>query len=198
MLLVAKTHKTLSPKKINRWCIVHSDAIAMTITGLIFFFVLVVIIIAIIQENKNRKAGKSSPRQNKYSNLSKPSPFNKSGEGLDLAAEIKGTNTNYNTPKNNTTSRETTRENRSVISSQMSQPNPSHSHPSAKGNIKIERVYTEESMGKSLSQGCQEHYYERYLSIKEPVVGEQVNQDLARIIVLGEIFNNPSFKKYRR
>ncbi len=53
-------------------------------------------------------------------------------------------------------------------------------------------------MGEHLSEGCKPHYYERYILVRPDAQELGVNQDLARIVVLGEVLNNPAFKKYRR
>ena len=44
-----------------------------------------------------------------------------------------------------------------------------HSHPAQKGNTRVENVYTESSMGENLSEGCEEHYYERFVDMTDNI-----------------------------
>jgi hypothetical protein len=76
--------------------------------------------------------------------------------------------------------------------------NNSHEHTSAMGKVRKERAYVEDSMGEFQSEGCAEHYYDRIIAIPEPPKERKVNMELARMIVMGEVLNNPGFKKHRR
>lgn len=74
----------------------------------------------------------------------------------------------------------------------------SHTHPAAASSLRIEKAVVEDSMGAFQSEGCAEHYYDRFVTIPEKPKDKKINEELAKIIVLGEVLNNPGFKKHRR
>lgn len=75
---------------------------------------------------------------------------------------------------------------------------PSHPHPAATSSLRIEKAAVEDSMGDFQSEGCSEHYYDRFVAIPQKPDDKKLNEELLKIIVLGEVLNNPGFKKYRR
>lgn len=76
--------------------------------------------------------------------------------------------------------------------------NASHKHTAASIPVRAEKAAVEDSMGEFQSEGCAEHYYDRFVAIPEKSEDKKLNEELLRIIVLGEVLNNPGFKKYRR
>lgn len=73
-----------------------------------------------------------------------------------------------------------------------------HSHPASQRNVRVEKAYVESSIDKYLSEGCENHYYDRFVAISEDSNTEKPLTELEKIIVFGEIINNPGHKKYGR
>ncbi|MFW5780736.1 MAG: hypothetical protein ACOCWI_04735 [Bacillota bacterium] len=150
-----------------------------------FFFIIAIIIIgsiisSIMKNNDAKKRNQNANRQTRPI----PSPPQKR-EGIDLAKEIETsplrTASSY---KERVMEKEKTK---------------THIHPSSRGNIKVEKSYVEDSMGEHFSEGCEDHYYDRFVAVSEKLDEDtEVNTDIAKIIVLGEAINTPRFKKYRR
>lgn len=73
-----------------------------------------------------------------------------------------------------------------------------HMHPATERPLRVEKAAVEDSMGEFQSEGCAEHYYDRFVAIPEKPKNQALNEELVKIIVLGEVLNNPGFKKNRR
>ena len=60
---------------------------------------------------------------------------------------------------------------------------------------RVEYVPTMNSIGGKSTEGCQEHYNTRYVKIDEKIEKNLELSQLQRIIVFGEVLNNPKFKR---
>ena len=55
------------------------------------------------------------------------------------------------------------------------------------------------SIGGTSSEGCQEHYDVRFVKLDEKIQEKRELTDLQKVIVYGEVINQPAFKRnYRR
>ena len=67
------------------------------------------------------------------------------------------------------------------------------------GKYRVEKVPVMNSIGGKSSEGCAEHYDVRYVKIDEKVVQRRELTDLQKVIVYGDIINQPACKRnYRR
>lgn len=74
-----------------------------------------------------------------------------------------------------------------------------HTHPSYQTDNKIEKAHVESTAENTFAgQGCQEHYLERVVANEQKDNDVSLNFDnlteLQKIIVLGDILNNPLWK----
>lgn len=60
---------------------------------------------------------------------------------------------------------------------------------------RVEYVPTMNSIGGSSTEGCQDHYNTRYVKIDEKIEKNVELTQLQRIMVFGEVLNNPKFKR---
>lgn len=164
-------------------------------SSFIFFVIAIVIIGSIISSIARNNTSKNKRNHNTQKQAQTPSaPTQRSG-GVDLASEIN--KKPLNRPIMKTSFQEEADKSKTKKQSEYEAKNP---HPSAQRNVRVEKVVIEDSMGEHQTQGCSEHYYDRYVLIEENINKNQsgLNKELAKYIVMGEVLNKPSFKKYRR
>ena len=66
-------------------------------------------------------------------------------------------------------------------------------------NYKVEKVPVMNSIGGKSTEGCSDHYDLRYVKIDAETTETRELSDLQKVIVYGEVINQPAFKKnYRR
>ena len=64
---------------------------------------------------------------------------------------------------------------------------------------RVEKVPVMNSIGGTSSEGCQEHYDVRFVKLDEKIQEKRELTDLQKVIVYGEVINQPAFKRnYRR
>lgn len=162
--------------------------------GNFFYFVIAIIIIgSLISSVAKSNKAKTKNKNENSTQQTRPSAPPKTGGGLDLASEIKGTSSK---PAAKTTFQEEVEKINLQKEKDLKQSR--HTHPSAQRNVKVEKAFIESSMGDHHSEGCEEHYYDRFVLIRDEQKNAGVNKELAKIIVMGEVLNNPGYKKYRR
>lgn len=67
------------------------------------------------------------------------------------------------------------------------------------GSYRVEKVPVMNSIGGKSTEGCAEHYDVRFVKLDERIVKKRELTDLQKVIVYGDIINQPAFKKnYRR
>lgn len=160
----------------------------------IFFLIAAVIIGTIISSISKMSAAKE--KQNNQQTRTNPSapiasrgvnPINKQKD--DFRAEADKTalkkESDYNIKHNQPSSMSTT------------SADAKHTHPSAQRKVRVEKAYVESSMDSHLSEGCSDHYYDRFVAINEDTKKAKTLTELEKIIVIGEVLNNPGYKKYR-
>ncbi|MDE7215589.1 MAG: hypothetical protein K2O08_02150 [Clostridia bacterium] len=65
--------------------------------------------------------------------------------------------------------------------------------------FKVEKVPVMNSIGGKSTEGCADHYDLRYVKIDEQATEPRELTDLQKVVVYGEVINQPAFKrKYRR
>lgn len=72
-----------------------------------------------------------------------------------------------------------------------------HKHPAASGNVRIEKVQVESTISvNDGNQGCNEHYYERFVRISENKKDDNAekNRQFLRTLVMSDAVNTPRFK----
>lgn len=72
-----------------------------------------------------------------------------------------------------------------------------HGHPSHDLDKKHrhEEAYVTNSAGGEITEGCIEHYFDRIVEEEEPTTEVEIDNELARLIILGEVFGKPKFRK---
>ena len=73
-----------------------------------------------------------------------------------------------------------------------------HKHPSHDLDKKHrhEEAYVTSSAGGEITEGCIEHYFDRIVEEEEQTVdATEVDTELARYIVLGEVLGKPKFRR---
>ncbi|MDD4315846.1 MAG: hypothetical protein PHC84_01645 [Clostridia bacterium] len=143
-----------------------------------FFGIVALIIVGTIVSSlkKGIKDTKRTANNSPQSQSSAPT-----GGGVDLVSEIKG-----GVPK---VSPNAKKEKAKI---------EGHPHPATQRPVRTEKAFIENSAGGIQTEGCEEHYFERYVALPEKKQDQELNEELARIMVLGEVLNNPGFKKYGR
>ncbi|MBD5100763.1 MAG: hypothetical protein HDT29_05830 [Clostridiales bacterium] len=67
------------------------------------------------------------------------------------------------------------------------------------GSYRVEKVPVMNSIGGKSTEGCADHYDVRYVKVDEKVEQSRELTDLQKLIVYGDIINQPAFKRnYRR
>lgn len=173
-----------------------------TFFGLAVAIFVIVAIIGKYTKKENNSRNKNTNQQYQ----ARTSAPQKSGS-LDLANEIKSKHGNSTINTNNSNNNSTNTNNRTAFQKEIDQiekkkqqldKQNNHNHPSAKGNIRVEKAFIEDSMGDNQTEGCEEHYYLRYVGLNKETQENKLNEELARMMVMGEVLNNPGYKKHRR
>ncbi|MDE5989972.1 MAG: hypothetical protein K2H36_00125 [Clostridia bacterium] len=69
----------------------------------------------------------------------------------------------------------------------------------ATGKYRVEKVPVMNSIGGKSTEGCQDHYDVRFVKLDEQIEKQRELTDLQKVIVYGEVINQPAFKRnYRR